>query len=215
MLQQQQQQQQQQQNLREERTLSPLNSDAKVLSLGRETIPSSGRVLKASDHQRGGAQSAQLASSSSPSSRAYGRERGQHQTERDTRETAMIEAAALLFDDARALEHDAKRVVVESGVWATIRHSRREMERLHTERSLADAKAVQLHLLLQKTASRLFKVTEYYNEAKERVHQQADEIEKLAEDLSSSKQHYEKMIQDLTVHVCNLTEKLATSDARL
>uniref|UniRef100_A0A7S3Z6B4 Protein phosphatase 1 regulatory subunit 21 C-terminal domain-containing protein n=1 Tax=Lotharella globosa TaxID=91324 RepID=A0A7S3Z6B4_9EUKA len=109
----------------------------------------------------------------------------------------------------------AEVVLVNAGVAASIRELRGELERVHLERKKADQKAVSLHLLLQRTATKLFKVTDQCNEAQRTVDDYKQKVSKLHDDLESSKQSYEKMIEDLTVHVCNLTEKLAAKDAQL
>mmetsp|Transcript_16057 Transcript_16057/g.24195 ORF Transcript_16057/g.24195 Transcript_16057/m.24195 type:complete len:1179 (+) Transcript_16057:61-3597(+) len=106
-------------------------------------------------------------------------------------------------------------VVIAPKKWAEVRAFKHELSKLQMERNLADSKAVEFHKLLKQTAMRLFRITERYQDAEGIVSDQKEKIEKLTEDLSSSKEHYEKMIKDLTVHVCDLTEKLATKDAMM
>eukprot|EP00467_Chlorarachnion_reptans_P000611 CAMPEP_0114530666 /NCGR_PEP_ID=MMETSP0109-20121206/25582_1 /TAXON_ID=29199 /ORGANISM="Chlorarachnion reptans, Strain CCCM449" /LENGTH=1060 /DNA_ID=CAMNT_0001713335 /DNA_START=67 /DNA_END=3247 /DNA_ORIENTATION=- len=119
------------------------------------------------------------------------------------------DGAFLLPDD------DARLVRIDADMWTTLRHHRHELERLQEERRQADKKAQQMHLLLHKTATRLFKVIDRCQNAEQGLFELKQEDKKLREDLVGSKIQYEKMIQNLTVHICELTEKLASKDAML
>mmetsp|Transcript_2650 Transcript_2650/g.4884 ORF Transcript_2650/g.4884 Transcript_2650/m.4884 type:complete len:372 (+) Transcript_2650:111-1226(+) len=115
---------------------------------------------------------------------------------------------ALQFDDGSL-------IVVHAGVWDIMQRHRDEVKQLQLERKVADEKAVELHLLLEKAAKRLLAVTSRHRQTEAELEGQKQQVQKLSGDLRSTKQEYDKMIEELTVHVCNLTEKLASKDALL
>ncbi|GAB5372429.1 hypothetical protein AAMO2058_001664600 [Amorphochlora amoebiformis] len=106
-------------------------------------------------------------------------------------------------------------VVVNREAWNAIDMHKKEIARVEKERNIADKRAVELHLLLQKAATRLFGEHSARVMAEDQLEKQKQLVKKLQEDLHTSKEHYENMIKELTVHVCNLTEKLASKDALL
>lgn len=110
---------------------------------------------------------------------------------------------------------DPAVAILDSSAWAALQEQKVEMSRLVFERNAADDRAVELHLLLERAATRLFKVQADWRAAEKKAKEAEGRAENLEEDLRLSKEKYEKMIHDLTVHMGNLVERIAKKDAML
>jgi len=89
-----------------------------------------------------------------------------------------------------------------------------EYARLANELARSDAKAVRYHSQLSKLANVANAAHARYLDAQAEVAKCRAQVKKLTEDQGVTKANYEVMMAELTEHICQLTEKLASTDAQ-
>jgi len=91
---------------------------------------------------------------------------------------------------------------------------RKNILALQSQLVAADTKAMEFHMEVERLQGKLQALAAKHEAAKTQCNEFKSKCSKLADELATTRAGYDKMMNEMTEHICQLTDKLAEKDAR-